>query len=310
MKTVLSIDGGGIRGIIPAKILEHVERKTRKRTAEMFDLIAGTSTGGILALALAVPDSDDNPAFSADDLAALYEKRGKDIFYRSSYHCLSSIGGLAEEKYPHQNLEAVLHEYFAEYLVQHAITNVMVSAYEIEERSPFFIKSWDGNTWLARMRDAARATSAAPTFFEPARVHFEADVAAALIDGGVYVNNPAMSAYAEARRLWPDERIVVVSLGTGEATRPITYEEARDWGAVGWIAPLISVMMHGQAEAAHYQLRNILRGDFYRIQGRLNIALDDMDNASASNILALGEEARRIAYHHEGNLAEICALLG
>src|SRR5262245_10113169 len=107
---VLSIDGGGIRGIIPATVLAEIETRTQARIAELFDLVAGTSTGGILALGVAKPSKDDpkQPQFAASELAALYEKEGKRIFQRSPWRRVASIESLLDEKYDAKGVEGVL----------------------------------------------------------------------------------------------------------------------------------------------------------------------------------------------------------
>src|ERR687894_1010021 len=108
---VLSIDGGGIRGIIPAMILAEIEDRTGKRIAEMFDLVAGTSTGGILALGLTKPGQGGKAEYSAESLIELYETEGGRIFDRTVWHRLHSVGGLAEEKYSSKGIEEVAHRY-------------------------------------------------------------------------------------------------------------------------------------------------------------------------------------------------------
>ena len=314
MKTVLSIDGGGIRGIIPALVLSRIEELTGLRTCQCFDLIAGTSTGGILALALAAPDWHEDPGeprYRAEKLVDFYETEGPMIFARSLWQGASSVAGLADEKYSHENLEVALKQYLSEAWLDQAMTRVMVSAYDIEGRKPFFFKSWKAPSrppWRVRMEDAARATSAAPTYFEPARISTDRSTIG-LIDGGVCVNNPAMCAYAESRRLWPEEEIWVVSLGTGELTRPIPYEKACSWGLVQWAIPLLNVIFDGVSDVVDYQLRQILRAKHIRIQGRLEVAKDDMDDASRAQLEALKIEAERILYRQEGDLAVICDLL-
>jgi patatin-like phospholipase/acyl hydrolase len=140
MRKVLSIDGGGIRGIIPAMVLAEIERRTGKRTAEVFDLVAGTSTGGILALGLTKPGEDGGPEYSARKLIALYETEGGRIFDRSVWHRIHSVGGLAEEKYPATGIEEVALEYFGDVRLSQAHKEVLVTAYEIEKRGPWFFK--------------------------------------------------------------------------------------------------------------------------------------------------------------------------
>jgi patatin-like phospholipase/acyl hydrolase len=98
MQKVLSIDGGGIRGLIPAMVLAEIERRTGKRIAEMFDLVAGTSTGGILALGVTKPGQDGKPEYSAKKLIDLYETEGGKIFSIPVWHRIHSGWGLAEEK--------------------------------------------------------------------------------------------------------------------------------------------------------------------------------------------------------------------
>jgi len=150
--------------------------------------------------------------------------------------------------------------------------------------------------------DAARATSAAPTYFEPANLQW-ADESRTLIDGGVYMNSPAVSAYAEARKLFPNEPIAMLSLGTGELTRPIPYEEARTWGSALWVMSLLDCMFDGAAKAADHQMRLFLGERYQRLQATLTYASDDMDDASKGNIRNLKQTAREMIANHQEALA-------
>lgn len=137
---ILSIDGGGIRGLIPAIVLTELENRVGKPTSSMFDLIVGTSTGGILALGLTKPNSRGGPAFAAADLVKLYADKGPQIFSRSLWHTAISAGGFTEQKYSRKPLEAVLDEYFGTALLSEARTEVLITAYEIEQRAPWFFR--------------------------------------------------------------------------------------------------------------------------------------------------------------------------
>lgn len=302
---VLSIDGGGIRGIIPAMVLAEIEseRGTGKPICELFDLIAGTSTGGILALGLSKNGSGGRQnQYSAEELAEIYASRGQDIFNRSFWKGVSSVGGLSDEKYSHKGIEDVLNEYFGEVLLHqtHEMTRTLVACYDIEAREPLFLKSWRVQHGSIRMKEVARATSAAPTYFEPKQICIESQMRT-LIDGGIFINTPVVSAYAEARRIIAEEDnfqhleesdIFVVSLGTGKLTRKIPYEEAQDWGKVEWLLPALSCIFDGVADAANYHMERFLGTENYiRLQAPLNDADDDMDNASGGNIRNL----RRVA---------------
>jgi len=290
MKKILSLDGGGIRGMIPALILSEIEKQTGKAVSEIFDLVAGTSTGGILAAGLNIPDESGKAKYSAQDLADLYDENGKKIFSRSFWKGVSSVAGLGDEKYSAEGIESVLEKYFGNEVYGKSLSNVLISSYDIEKRSPYFFKSWREEWKNVKLREICRATSAAPTYFEPAKVKV-GDTYKYLIDGGVFINNPAMSAYAEAKRLFPDEEIMILSIGTGQLTRPVEYEHAKNWGKLEWLIPLLSCMFDGVSDAVDYQLENILGDNYFRLQTSLHFASDDMDNASNSNILSLKHEA-------------------
>jgi len=317
MYKILSIDGGGIRGVIPAYLLWEMEVNTGKPISELFDLIAGTSTGGILAAGLTMPDRDSavKPQFSAKEMFQIYENRGKDIFKRSLWNVISSIGGILDERYPSDGIDDLLMEKFQDAELKDALKDILVTSYDIENRQPYFFKRRKAiNNSINRnhfLRDVCRATSAAPTYFEPAKVPTivnsepkyadEGNNSRCLIDGGVFANNPALCAYAEAIRLKINpETILLVSLGTGKSTRPIECDEAKQWGMAGWVKPVLSVVMDGVADAVHYQLTNLLpdinseRARYYRFDSPLNEGYDDMDNASQTNIEALKRHAKTI----------------
>jgi uncharacterized protein len=312
---VLAIDGGGIRGIIPATILSAIEERTQTRTAHLFDLIAGTSTGGILALGLTRPDGHGEPKFSAADLAGLYRKEGKRIFNRSLWHRIVAVDNLTDEKYEATGLEAVLHDYFGDSRLKDAVTEVLVTSYELETREPWFFarhKALADPAFDFAMRFVARATSAAPTFFEPEKLTVTTPPGG-LVDGGVFANNPAMCAYVETKQLHPDhDEILVVSLGTGQHTRPIHYADARDWGLALWAKPILNVVFDGVSDTVDHQMKILCRdsdhGDprYYRFQTELDVGSDDMDNATATNLLALEHKAQEMLDENAGRLDKLC----
>jgi hypothetical protein len=169
------------------------------------------------------------------------------------------------------------------------------------------LKSWHPDHETVRCRDAARATSAAPTYFEPALIDVQGNQRA-LIDGGVFVNSPVVSAYAEALKLYPNEPLMVVSLGTGELVRPIPYENAKDWGQAGWVMPLLDCMFDGATKAANHQMRMFLGDRYIRLQVTLDEANDDMDDASETNIENLKRIADRLIRENEATLSRILSL--
>lgn len=305
MKFVLSIDGGGIRGIIPALVLSKIEEILGADCCQVFDLIGGTSTGGIISLGL----SKKNP-LTAFELANIYIKLGDKIFQRSAIKDLLSLDGITDELYDSENLELILGNYFANQSFNECQTNVLITTYDIENRAPFLIKSYDDNCDSILLKEAARATTAAPTYFEPAVLKNNEGKSFKLIDGGVYCNNPALLAYTEAKKLWPNDDIFLLSLGTGELIRPIKYKQARNWGTIGWIRPLIDSILDGVSDITHYELEELLgTWNYLRLQTKLTFASDDMDNAEPENIKNLQIEAQKVISVHEGLIYALCNLI-
>ena len=296
---ILAIDGGGIRGLIPAIVLAELERRAGAPVATLFGLLAGTSTGGILAAGLTVPDAAGRPRYRAEELVELYSRHGPRIFRRSLARRLSSAWGLVEEKYDDAVLEEVLQRYLGDVRVSRAISPLLLTAYELETRTPYFVKSWRAAAEPDRdilLREAARATAAAPSYFEPALVRPPGGAPPlSLVDGGVFATNPAMCAYAEAARMAPGEPVRLVSLGTGRLIRPIRHRDAAGWGSAQWMRPVIDVVFDGVAETVDHQLAQLLDERHYdRFQPTLTRASDDLDDASAGNLALLAEQAHEL----------------
>jgi hypothetical protein len=287
---VLAIDGGGIRGLIPALVLADIERRTGRRMGELVDLIAGTSTGAIIACALSRPDP-----MSAQRIAELYEIEGPKIFDRSLLKKIRSVGGLIDERYDSAGLIDALNTWLGPGRLADLEPPVLLTAYDIERRRAVFLGASD-----VSMIDAAHASSAAPSYFEPVRVG-----EATLVDGGVFATNPAVCAYAQVG----GKLDLLVSLGTGEHTRPLPYEKVRNWGQLEWARPILDVVFDGTADAVDLQMAALLPGGYVRLQTRLDEASDDLDDASPENLAALRREAERLIAMHDAQIEELCARL-
>jgi len=295
---LLAIDGGGIRGILPAMLLADLERRTNRPIIDLFDMIVGTSTGGLIALALACPGEGGRPRHTARDVIRLYEVEGKRVFSRSVWHKIRAVGNLADGKYPSSGIEGVLEGYFGDRRLKDALCDVVVPAYEIERRFPFFFKVSNARAkqyYDYPMKQVIRAATAAPTYFEPARITIDGpNDYYALVDGALFAYNPGMCAYTEVLHRFPDhDSIMMVSLGTGELTRRLPYDEVKDWGAARWAQPTFSLMCDGICDVVDYQLQQLLpptpdgMRQYYRFQARLDVGNDDLDDASNSNIRVL-----------------------
>ena len=306
---ILSIDGGGMRGILPAMILQALEAQANRRIADIFDFFAGTSTGGIIVLGLTAPNRNGNPKYTAREILEIYQKNGGKIFSRTIFNRIRSLDFLIDERYPAKGIEGVLKNYFKDTRLKEALKPVFVTSYEIEERTPFFFRSeraigdpeYDYPMW-----QVARATSAAPTYFEPLKIP-TAQKYWALIDGGVYVNNPTMCAIVEALKDKNNASLRVLSLGTGSVKTPIRYDDAKDWGGLKWVRKILSVSFNGVSDTVNEQAKSTINAignnsEYFRIDCDLAPELENLDNATASNIRALTAVAETLV---SDNLATI-----
>jgi uncharacterized protein len=285
---ILSIDGGGIRGLIPALVLAEIERRCERPAGELFDLVAGTSTGAIIACALTRPDP-----LPAARIAQIYVEEGPQIFSRTLLKKITSIDGYVDERYDDAGLVASLERHLGGVRLADAEPAVLLTAYDLERRRAVLLRRDDD----VGMVDAVHASSAAPSYFEPVRVG-----GATLVDGGVFATNPSVLAYAEV----DGELDLLVSLGTGEHTRRLPYEDVRGWGRLEWAKPILDVVFDGSADAVDLQLSRLLGDRYVRLQTRLVEASDDFDDASPQNLAALRREAERLIAAHQAELARIC----
>ena len=319
MVRILSIDGGGIRGIIPAMLLAEIERRTGQSTAHLFDLVAGTSTGGIIALGLTIPKTQSTPLYTAQHFVELYENEGHRIFSRSFARALFTTDSFTWKKYSSTGIETVLQEYFGEARLRDAVTDVLVTSYEIERRFPFFFKSRNARLrpdYDFPARHVARATSAAPTYFEPMRLPSGTNSEYyTLIDGGVFANNPAACALVEARTTSPVADYMVVSLGTGSLMRTLPLNLTKYWGALRWAKPLLDIVFDGVSATVDYQLQELMCQStndcqlYYRFQVELDGHSHSIDDASPENIATLKGLAENLIKKESGKLDELCETL-
>jgi patatin-like phospholipase/acyl hydrolase len=311
---ILSIDGGGIRGILPGIVLSSIEEKLQKRTndpnirlSDMFDFMAGTSTGGILTLAYLIPGENNRPKLKAEEAVDLYLDRGDEIFGVSLAQKFKSGKGITDEKYDASELEEALDDTFGDIQLFDLLKPCIISSYDIRNGKPHFFKQHKSknNKYNFKVKDVARATSAAPTYFETARVKNEFGTPYPLIDGGVFANNPALVAYSEVRTMkfpkidhMPTAKdMMIVSIGTGSSPEKYEYKKAKDWGAIGWVKPIIEIMMSGNSQTVHYHLTQIFdtlsakdKKDYHRLEPKILTASSEMDNGSVENLMKLKED--------------------
>jgi uncharacterized protein len=266
---ILSCDGGGIRGVLTAVLLNRLLGaypallQDRPGTITMF---AGTSTGGILALGLA---AGMTPAQIRD----LYVTNGKLIFDSSWTHNVVEMGGISGSKYDNVNLKQILLETFGAQKLQDLKPRVLIASFSLDNQADASVRTWnpkffhnfagaDSDGELLAV-DVAMCTSAAPTYFPSYGVY---------VDGGVIANNPSMAAIAQALdgRNQADQRttldgIKLLSVGTGASLQYVAGQD-HDWGDAKWIKPILNVMMDGSVGVADFECRQLLGNRYCRVE--------------------------------------------
>ncbi|MES2419281.1 MAG: patatin-like phospholipase family protein [Bacteroidota bacterium] len=331
MKKILSIDGGGIRGIIPGMLLVALEDKLKLESknpdsaiVDYFDFYAGTSTGGILTCLLLCPSEKDpsRPKFSARAALDLYLEHGNEIFKMSFFKRLRAKFGLAGERYNSLIFEGILKKYFAETKLSQLIKPCIISAYNIELRKTHFFRQQNaitrGNARDFYLKDVCRATSAAPTYFSVAEIYSLANVRYPLLDGGVFATNPALSGLIEITKAFNQTKIndiYLLSLGTGRSRRSYDYDHFKKSSAMAIVPALIDIMMSGVAETSDFFLSQLFRSagkekNYVRIEpDSLESIKEGLDAASPSNIKKLVALGDRTVSENEERLTQIAKFL-
>lgn len=333
--TVLSIDGGGIRGIIPGIVLAFLESQLQKldgeeaRLADYFDVIAGTSTGGLVTAMLTAPDDQNRPLFAAKDIKDFYLHHCPKIFPQNCCPfsaALKLVKSLSSPRYNGRYLHKLAKEKLGETRLHQTLTNVVVPTFDIKNLQPIIFSSYEekkNRQVDALLSDICLGTSAAPTYL-PAH-HFETkDFVGTskefhLIDGGVAANNPALVAIGEVTkeitrgsqefvsiRANDYTRFLVVSLGTGshKCEEKYSAQNAAKWGVLGWLAaddssPLIDAFTDASGDMVDFYLSAVFKAlkcedNYLRIQDDTLVgelcSVDTATKANLENLVRVGEE--------------------
>lgn len=276
---VLSLRGGGIKGIASAILMDRLERRLGAKINEMFDLIVGTSTGAILGAALAA-------GIEASAIVRMYDQHGKSIFRRR----LSSWMGLTAAKYDETSFALALHDTFGDMRMGDLGTPFVAPCVDADTFQSVFIKSRKHGE--VRVCDAARASASAPTYFAPAELVVDG-VERRLMDGGLFANNPAAFAMVEARKLVGSRSTVTlvdVSCPTVHSTPGFTGRGVLSFAKVG-----LDAFMDSGMDATEELVRMELGSEYLRIVPSLDSASPAMDDVSPRNVGALKRAAWRQA---------------
>jgi patatin-like phospholipase/acyl hydrolase len=243
---ILSIDGGGIKGVFAASFLASLESSTGCRIVDNFDLIAGTSTGGIIAIALGL-------GYSAADILSFYEQLGPEIFQHTGFaSVMASIKQLGKSKYGQEQIAATLNKFFGGRTLGESKTALLIPSFNIETGEIYAFRSgskppFDSDSQTSAL-DAALATTAAPTYFPAHRTQ----TGTPLVDGAVWANNPTELAVVEGIGSfgWIPDSISVLSVGSTQTAFSAGLARSTSLGAAYWGMKAADLFMTAQSSAA------------------------------------------------------------
>jgi len=279
---ILSIDGGGLRGIIPAVALEYIESQIQCKITERFHMISGTSTGGIIAAGL--------QQYSAKELKDLYLYHGAELFQRRSF--FSNPCGLFKSKYKTDPIYNSFKRFFGENELKDVQYDLLVPYYDLTNRTQRFFKSHRARINQIenyKIYDVVRATSAAPTYFEPHHLHLglnnNQEIQA--IDGGVFCNDPGLYALTEAVETYPNaDSYFILSIGTGKHMETLDPRSLISWAEAIpdiFLSNTNDTVRHTMKEFGAIYSKPVI---FCRIQVPLPPELAEMDNVDNLPALA------------------------
>lgn len=333
---ILSIDSGGIKGLIPSVILNYIEEQLQKKTnnpnatlSDFFDMIAGTSTGGILACFYLLPSGkEDGPKakFFAKEAISLYSEKAKEIFKpklsknfkKLNERILSTINtanNLLSEEYSEEGLESILEDTMGDIKLSETLKHCFVISYDISTCRPVLFSTPEAKKYIHRdyyLRYVSRATSAAPTYFKLATIQSMAGATRYMIDGAIFASNPTMCAIVEANKYFFQQTknyfiddMFVLSIGTGKERDEYDYKKAQNWGIAHWAIPVLNIMQTASAEIVDYHAKKMFASannseNYFRIEPDLCNANFEMDDVSDENLKNLKDAALNyIAQHAE-----------
>ncbi|MCF4965608.1 patatin-like phospholipase family protein [Nostoc sp. CMAA1605] len=331
---ILSIDGGGIRGIIPLKILEYIESKTGKQIHQLFNIFGGTSTGGIITLGLNVINPATKRIYKAEELMKFYTQDADQIFCSWNH---GSGPGWFSSQYSPENIENYLQKKFGKTTILRELPttedcDVTVYSYDLKSNQPFYFNNRDKVNGSFFVWQAARATSAAPTFFPAFRLKSE-EMDCLLTDGGVYINNPSLNLLIRARKQFPHikrQSQLLVSLGTGQFSPSREDLENSGLGNIGniwhvdngWGKAIFNIASMGTSAESESQIFELLEyvdphvlhdeeayeQRYYRFQKHFkkDVPMDGKTKEELKRLMQLGDE---LVQERKDELDQLCATL-
>lgn len=301
---VITIDGGGIRGLYTIELIKAIEHHMNGTIADHAHVFSGTSTGAIISCGLAAGKS-------LDMIENLYENHGENIFYHTTWEYFKDLDGWIGPKYDPSKFEDLLKQNFSEIcLSEFTNHHVMAFATDITQQT---VKIFDSKAAQKNKQEdvpvwfAIRSTTAAPTYFAPTEWQISA-----LCDGGLLVNNPSTATILQLKNTYGWEvlpAMKMVSLGTGTFATGISYQQASGMGTLQWAAPISDMIMKSSSNM-YQQFSQELLSDtqLVRVDGQLSKDIT-LDSCTPDNLRLIRDAALSYINHNPETIDRAAKML-
>ncbi|WP_341748072.1 patatin-like phospholipase family protein [Candidatus Tisiphia endosymbiont of Dascillus cervinus] len=325
---ILSISGGGIKGIAELVVLAAIEEMTGKSISELFSVITGTSVGGLIATLLTIPKEKGStePLFSAKQALELFENTAADIFPQKWYFN-GPIGNIFSHKYSQKPLKAMLEKYLGNSTLDEAITRVIIPVFDVSGKNDPN-KVFDSHTHNDVLKkEVVLATTAAPTYFKVVvnkegvgGFGYDAGVPYALVDGGLSANIPAGSAIGVLKEgMTLEEQVemlkhtMLCSINFEQTHKETAIPSKKLDGSIGWVTKgnIINKIMKATEHSAITEVKKDLpeAGQFTEISIPIPKECKKLDNVKPDNIAKLKEIGRQYVENNKELLENLCKTL-
>lgn len=321
---ILSVDGGGIRGIIPATVLQMLERETGKPIHELFDVFAGTSTGSLLTSGVLLPGEKRKARYTAAEFLQFYNEDGRYFFQQSWWHKLKNLNGLIGPKFLVNDRDKILEKlYGSETRLSGLLGNALFPTYGLFSKQPIIFRTWQARESAIKdfyLVDILKGATAFPSIFPPHDIdNVNGNHHDVIMDAGLYMGSPTLQSLIAANILYPNQAYLIVSLGTGEHApmfTPYTAQiKCKKWGLAQWSVDLFVLSMNAlgkQVDAQARALHQLAKGPlsyYYRFDVAIDNRYVNPFSGSLSHIKALNDYGKVLVEQQQDRFNEVINLL-
>ncbi len=311
---ILSLDGGGIRGLISLEVLKYLEERSGKPIAELFDVIGGTSTGAIIGTQIVLADDQGHPKHKAGEIIELYDDQVARVFRAPLYHQILTLGGLLGPRYANDEKIVLANEIYADANFRDLLLPVMVPSYSVETAGLQLFTNWSPDYAEMFVAPLVSAATSGPTYFPGVELDLPSS-RGVYMDGAVFGADPAQEMYLHALEHFPDADIVLVSLGTGIRKTDVNAQAGERGGLMTWLIPLMGLAVDGRGDLASTWLDRFSKtqaGEGFHYY-RFDIALSDretsFDDTSPEAVADLRQLGQSLVKQNKDKLDELIGFL-